>query len=191
MMVAVAIVGILSAVAISSLQQTRGRLNAERATVRLRGMIADAQSLAAAAGTRIGTANLVIGPTCGSAPGNIEVRFLSPTQIEVPVALTPLPPNGFGRIDAQVDCQVFDLAIETDGAVTVNSTSPTMRIFPNGRIQVQVGPNFQNGQLHMLFTGVADPTRPYGFTILPSGVMCQSSEPIPMAPGVSPCNENV
>jgi prepilin-type N-terminal cleavage/methylation domain-containing protein len=183
-MVVVAIIAVLATIAVSSIQRTRGRLNAERAVVHLRGMIAKAQTLALVAGARIGTPALTNGGSCGGTNNFIEVRVIDAAQVEVPVALVPatLPD---GRTTLTVECEIFDLDVRTDGTAQITTPPGTFQFTSNGRLAGLPG----GGWITILAVGTVDPSRPYGFSVLPSGVMCSSSELSP--PAATPCNEDV
>ncbi len=194
---AVAISAILVALGVFAVQRTRTRLNAERATVELRGLVAGAQRLASVASSRVGTDRLVAGPTCPNAvpavilpppptPGHLPtIAVISPTQVEVPAGLTPIVlPSGDAAL--QIDCEVFDFTTETNGQVnlTIPAAGTQFTLAPNGRI---FGPT---PTAHFQITGIANPAKPYGFRVLSSGVICSSAVP-PVAPNNDLCDEDV
>jgi prepilin-type N-terminal cleavage/methylation domain-containing protein len=211
MMIAVAITAILVVLAVLSVQRTRNRLDAERATVELRGLIAQAQRLASVAGSRAGTHRLVAGPSCGNAvcvygppaapgcpaplkpnapvvstQGHIPtIAILNATQIEIPTGLQAITVGPNAEPALQMDCETFDFTAETGGdvAITVPAAAETYTVAPNGRL---FGPN---PTMHIQVTGTANPMRPYGFRVLSSGVICSSA--LPMPPALQLCDEDV
>lgn len=185
-MIVVAIIAIVATVAVSSVQRTRGRLNAERAVVRLRGMVAKAQMLATVAGARLGTPAVFNG-TCGGTNGLLEVRVLDAARVEVPVALVPVT-LADGRTTLRAECEIFDLNVATDNQAQFSSPPVAFGFSSNGRLGT-VTPAPPNAWVTVLAVGTADPSRPYGFSVLSSGVMCSAAGTSPPAP--TPCNEDL
>ncbi len=182
-MIVVGIIAVVAAMAVSSVQRTRGRLDAERAVVRLRGMIAKAQTLATVAGARLGTPAVTNG-TCTGTPGFIEIQVLDATRVEVPVGMVPTT-LADGRTTLSAECEIFDLNVQTGGRAQITTPPTTFQFTANGRL-AGVPPNTW---VTLLAVGTADPSRPYGFSVLPSGVMCSASVLSP--PAATPCNEDL
>jgi prepilin-type N-terminal cleavage/methylation domain-containing protein len=185
-MIVVAIIAIGAAIAIFSIQQSRESISLERANSEVRSVIEQARSLAALAGPRVGTPRLIAGGTCPNAGGN---------QIQVsinPAAGTVVYPSGQTTAAGTMTtaCTTWTLAqniqpgslaaFQSPGALTTIDFSPT------GRVTIAGGPG------PTVPVRIASPDQPAinGFRVLPSGVLCPSSDPSPAPAAGTECDEN-
>jgi hypothetical protein len=185
-MIVVAILAIGLAVAIFSIQTSREGVSLERATAEIRAAIEQSRSLAMLAGARAGTPRLLPGANCAWTMGN---------QMEVnidPGARTVTYPSKVQGVDAAgnmtVECEVWDLADVEQAGSGATFTSPaaaTNFAFTSSGRLVGAAP----GPPPSILVRITSPTQNSinGFRILPSGVLCQSSDPAPSP--ATPCDE--
>ena len=174
LVVVVAIVAILGGVATYQVTRSRRRVTLERALYELQARIEQAQSLAAVAGSRLGTTRsgvdrIVYDGSCtADANPQMWVRF-NGNQVEVPARLAYDDATDI----MTVFCEVFDIAVVTDtNGVFVAPAAPlTFGFAPSGRTFTALGPSAP------IFVQVGSPADPktYGLRILPSGVICPAS----------------
>lgn len=179
-MVTVAILGIALGLAAQSFTQATHRARVKNAAEGLRGRLEFARSLAMAAGPRLGTPqfrNCVNG--LGPNGNDLEVTIDPGTNSYiVPVALQYAGGGPTGGQFVDSICQAFSVADSAEGngigQVEVNGgAAPVNLVFTGtGRLDALTpGP---------IFVRVIDPTytsRAPGLRILPSGVICKSTDP--------------
>ena len=173
LIVTIAIVAVLLALASYTFFQGRQLMNLERTSLEIKGRLERARALAAIAGSRAGTNRLQYGPTCTdhSAINGDPTQWqlwvrVNGNAIEFPLRVTP-------AVDRLVvDCEIYDVAAETNGLAQLLSPAPGLLAFsPSGRTILQGIP----GPYAYFQIGVAGDARRYGVRILPSGVTCQAS----------------
>ncbi|MEL7367796.1 MAG: prepilin-type N-terminal cleavage/methylation domain-containing protein [Myxococcota bacterium] len=175
MLIVVAIIAVVISIVSLSLVRTDQRMTIEMANVRIKGLLEQARSLAAVAGSRVGTNRMSYGPTCtdetAASPGDFAqwqlwVRYNN-GQLEVPSSVT------IQGDSLQVGCETYDIAAETNnlGQFTFPLGPVDVAFMPSGRaiIRGQPGP-FAYFQVVNPADGLL-----YGTRVLPSGVVCTAS----------------
>ena len=177
---AVAVVALVLSLAVFQLNRSRTRVTVERATMELQALASRAQSLAAVAGSRVGTARTVLGAGCTPDPNpQLWVRVRAGNVVEFPNAITYDP----GTDLLTVTCDTWDRGARTNGAgnLAIPPAPAAFAFSPSGRLLNQTVPG---GEVFVRVAAAGD-VMTYGFRILRSGVMCKSSDP---ADGV--CDED-
>lgn len=175
LVVVVGIIAILLSVAGYQVTRSRRRVTLERAVVDLQGRLAEAQSLAAVAGSRLGphlnAPRLVYAGNCPVAAGQagpdhpqLWISFNGNTA-EIPTQITYDPATD--ELTAQ--CETFDVAAVTQAAGAFNEPAApvTFAFSPSGRL---IG-----APSVYVEVGSATDNKTYGMRILPSGIMCPAS----------------
>lgn len=176
----VAIVGVLLGIAAYSVVRGRRRINVERASLEIKGLLEQARALSAVAGSRVGTNRLIYGAGCTderlASPGNppqwqMWVRYNGGAELEVPRRLLDA-----GNDTIIVTCQTYNIDIETDGQAVFTQPGVAMSLAftPSGRLMVRnvAGP--------FAYFQVSNPNdiKTFGVRVMPSGVVCEASRAV-------------
>ncbi len=170
LVVVVGLLAIILGVGAYNLTRNRERASVQQSLQQLQGRIERVQSLAAVAGSRLGTARVDYDASCtnGGADTQLWVRFLTATTVELPSQI---------EYDAATDrllvsCEVLDLAAESGGTATMLAPAPAtvLAFSAAGRLINAAAPG------NAVFVQLRAPDqRTYGFRILTSGVFCKAS----------------
>ncbi len=187
LVVTVAVIAILVSIAAYTLVRSRRRINLERANLQVKGLLEQARSLSAIAGSRVGTNRIVYGPGCtdeaAASPGDptqwqLWVRFAGNT-LQVPTRV-----QDAGNDTLVVSCTTFNVATATgnQGVFAVPTAAGDLAFSPSGRVVLRGIPG------PYAYFQISDPTdaKRFGVRVLPSGVVCQSS----VAAGPPWCDES-
>lgn len=187
----VAIITVLSAMAAIGLTRSRERTTMRQEVIRVRSAIERSRTLAVQAGSRLGTPRLVLDPaTCRAAPSgdvnNLWVVVNPGTQeVWVPTTLQPNPATDI----TTAFCERLQLGqgqLGYDGVLNLGiGAGNTFAFSSSGRIIGDGAPPPGTG-VHIIATNPNDARR-YGFRVLPSGIVCDSTNIAPVA-GVPPCD---
>ncbi len=186
LVVTVAIIAIFLGIATSTVLQGRRRLNLERASLTIKGLLEQARSVSAVAGSRAGTTRMEYGAGCTDertlTPGDpsqwqLWVR-INGDQIEVPARLT------LGNDTIVVSCETFDVAAATAGAgrLGLPAAAGSLAFAPSGRLILRGVP----GPFAYLQVQSTSGPETYGIRVFPSGVACAAS----VAAGPPWCDED-
>lgn len=172
LMIAVAILGVLSTLAASSFARSSNRASIQNAGMLLKSRIENTRGLAVATGSRFATERLVPGDSCQVKGTGLYVQVdLANGTYNVP---TMVETGEDGR--AVVYCETFELGRDSarkarfDGA----SSRSVFSFTPTGRL---VGADGRSTDVYLAVEDHQEPMERYGFRILGSGVVCRSSNP--------------
>lgn len=174
LIIVVAIVAILSSVAIFATVRRSEALTIEAASGFLQSRIERAQSLASVAGARAGTAQLLFEPSCHQEANDPQLWIrLNPATGVVTYPARLAIAGGTGAVTVQ--CEDFDLQAKAKGLATF--TAPTANLVfaftADGRV-IQPGGTNRSIFFQLVHTETA---RRAGWRVLASGVMCASTDP--------------
>jgi prepilin-type N-terminal cleavage/methylation domain-containing protein len=181
MVVVVGIVAILLAVAIFAIARSKDTMTVERAAALLRTRVEKAQSIAAIAGSRLGTPRVTLDGSCvadANEPNQLWIN-VNGGQVTIP---SRADVQGDGTI--VVSCDPWDLDALTRGmalfdpGVGANEQPASFAFTADGRLIVPRGAaQPANGLLFLLRK--TDDNRKFGFRVLPSGLFCNATTPNP------------
>lgn len=171
-MIAVAIIGVLAALAASAMNRSGQRANLNTAGSLMKSRIEYSRSLALGLGSRFGTGQMITDASCLVGGNGLFMSFnLGAGTYNLPSMVTD---NGDGT--STVSCTTYDVARDARDRAEVDPTSvtPVVTFTPSGRL-VDVG-----GRPAELFALLRNPDanqEQYGVRVLSSGVLCRSFAP--------------
>jgi prepilin-type N-terminal cleavage/methylation domain-containing protein len=174
MMIVVAIIAIFAAVAVFSIQRNRETVSIDKAAAEVRSFVEEARSLAALAGSRAGSDRLNPSASCGAWTLNNHMEVTidgAAGRVVYPSEVTLDPVTN----ELNVDCETWLLADRITAGSNATFTEPagtvTFAFTPSGHL-------LGNGDAPVFVRiGTPETVRNFGFRVLTSGVICQSSDP--------------
>jgi len=191
-MIVVGIVAVLSSISAINLSRQKERSTIRQELLGLRGAIQRSRTLSAQAGSKLGTTRVVLDPSCWTPPSNDRnsmwiVFDPNANRASVPTRLV----SNLGSDIAAVSCEVFSVGINNIGYRGVfarTANVPAFAFASNGRLIGDAGSPIPPSGWAEVVTH-PDDGHNYGFRVLPSGIVCDSTT-VNLPAGAALCDED-
>ncbi|MEQ9498723.1 MAG: type II secretion system protein [Deltaproteobacteria bacterium] len=168
LMVALSILGVLATLAVANGSSAYRRGTIAETAAELRRRVDRVRNLSVAAGSRLGTSRLALGPSCQT-PGAQQLRIETDGfTVSLPAAIEIDPATDI----ATVQCESLDIQAMTDGQAVLSPVPRPLAFTATGRLVHDQAQAY----LRIVALGGAGQR---AFRVLASGVTCYTSEPPP------------